>query len=153
MTGNGFAYKKGDIVELSDARANSYIKHDAAIQYNPGPNEKVLKTSTEDQPKTLSEDCPGYDMLIEAGLDTPDKVLAYEDLTMINGIGDAIAEKIRVFLSEDQSVPLPDNCPGYDMLIEAGLKTSDEVLAYEDLTMINGIDEAIAEKIREFLSE
>lgn len=100
MVGNGFSYKKGDIVELSDDRASSYIKHGAATEHNPGPDEKVLKTSTEDQSAVLPENCPGYDMLIEAGLDTPEKVLAYEDLTMINGIGDTTAEKIREFLSE-----------------------------------------------------
>jgi len=49
------------------------------------------------------------------------------------------------------STDLPGDIPGRYNLLKAGVKTMEELTAYQDLTDISGIGNKLAEKIKDFL--
>lgn len=109
--GINFSYSPGEIVKMPDKEAASFIKHEQAKAHNPEPHEKVIRhpvsvhnlseNSQVGDKKKLPEDCPNYEVLIEAGLTTVDDVLNHDDLTMLKGIGDATAKSIIEFLKSE----------------------------------------------------
>jgi hypothetical protein len=108
--GLNFSYSRGEVVEMPGKEADSFIKHDQAIAYKPQPHDKVIphpvpinqaKGSDNTGTGDLPEDCPARDILVEAELTTVEDVLNHDDLTMLNGIGDAMKNKIIDFLKAE----------------------------------------------------
>jgi hypothetical protein len=55
-----------------------------------------------DVTETLPNDLPGRDAFLEAGIETVEEIKELDDLTKVNGIGDATAEDIVEYFKENQ---------------------------------------------------
>jgi hypothetical protein len=88
-TGIGYGYLEGAEVDCLDAFGKEMIDLGYA---------KMMTTN----PDALPLDLPGRDALLKAGIKTIDEIKAIGDLTEIEGIGKATAEKIGVYINPEK---------------------------------------------------
>ena len=104
IAGLNFNYRPGQVVEMPVAKAKNWEKNglckiitDADILKTIHPEDST-KTGGEggdgNDTSDLPEDFPVRELLIENGLDTIEKVKAFEDLTTIEDIGPARATDV-----------------------------------------------------------
>lgn len=87
---DGKQHEDGDLVELSDEKADFYSGRLIEVD-DEGSNEPD---------SDLPEDLPYRSKFVDAGYSFSD-VLQSEDLTEVNGIGDSYAESVREYLDEE----------------------------------------------------
>lgn len=111
--------------------------------------------------EVLPVDVPARKKLIEAGYMTEEDLLKDSGIAKKASLTQDEAKALASYLSGDQEAPaevetttaIPEDIPGYDHLIDAGLKTIEDIESYNDLTKIKGIGDATKEDIVNYLAE
>lgn len=118
MSGGRVRYEGApDLPALGDEAAAEHAEAEAAHASEPARPADVKRFGGDDadgldaeeeeagdeQPvQDLPDDLPGRERLLAAGLSTVDAVRDYEDLTDVDGIGAATADRIRAYLSDEE---------------------------------------------------
>jgi hypothetical protein len=134
-------YFAGKTHEVPEDKATEYIKAGYAREAT----------------KVLDESVPFRAKLIKAGIETEDDIKR-ADISKLGLTQDEERVIRNRYLTDkgietEELMALPEDIPGYDHLIDAGIKTVEEVMAMKDITKVHGIGKATAKDIQDYLGE
>ena len=142
------AYKNGFIKPKGSKAVTSV---DVIAQYLA---EKSIPAPVESE---FPDDMPSREVLIENGILTFVQLNAIDDFTTLNGIGPAGDKLLKAWILEKFPAPVesdfPDDIPYKEILIENKILTIAQLKATDDLTSLDGIEDAEKESLMEWLKD